>query len=84
MKRFNDKPLGTDLGPGQYKAGRKIGQSNTAIQLAGSAAFKSLARIPGGIDSSSYDRPGPGEYLNDNVIKAIGVTAGRKTHPGKE
>jgi len=77
VKRFNEKPLGTDLGPGQYKAGRKIGGSNTAIQLAGTAAFKSLARIPGGVDSSSYDRPGPGEYLNDHVTNAMGSFANR-------
>ena len=28
--------------------------------------------------------PGPGDYLNDNVIKAIGVTAGKKALAGKE
>ena len=59
-------------------------KSNTVLKHAGSASFKAQPRV-GGIESGvSYDLPGPGEYLNDNVIKAIGVTAGRKSSAGKD
>ena len=61
-----------------------VSKSNTVLKVAGSASFKAQPRV-GGIESGvSYDLPGPGEYLNDNVIRAIGVTAGRKSSTGKD
>ena len=60
--RFMDKPIGTALGPGQYKP-RLVGKShNSALAVAGSAAFKSKKR-PEMIDAlKSYESPAPGEY----------------------
>ena len=62
VNRFMDKPIGTALGPGQYKP-RIVGKSNnSALAVAGSAAFKSKKR-PDMIDAiKSYERPAPGEY----------------------
>lgn len=62
VTRFMDKPIGTSLGPGQYRP-RIAGKShNSALAVAGSAAFKSTVR-PDMIDAlKSYERPAPGEY----------------------
>ena len=62
VSRFTQKPIGTKLGPGQYRprvAGKKF---NSALAVAGSAAFKVKSR-PGIIDEAkSYEKPAPGEY----------------------
>jgi hypothetical protein len=43
--RFNEKPKGSALGPGQYKTSAALGlKYNSAIQMAGQAAFKSPTR----------------------------------------
>lgn len=40
VSRFNEKPIGTNLGPGQYKA-KQVGKGhNSALAVAGSAPFK--------------------------------------------
>lgn len=45
VSRFNEKPLGSHLGPGQYKINHKVGiKNNSAIAKAGSAAFRSVER----------------------------------------
>ena len=63
---------------------RMMPKSNTVLTAAGSSCFKSQSRTNEINSHNSYDTPGPGDYLNDNVIKAIGVTAGRKASTGKE
>ena len=67
VNRFMDKPVGTSLGPGQYKP-RIAGKShNSALAVAGSAAFKSKQR-PDMIDAlKSYERPAPGEYSKQQL-----------------
>ena len=45
VSRFNEKPVGTHLGPGQYKVQSRIGiKNNSAIAKIGSAAFRSPER----------------------------------------
>lgn len=45
VSRFNEKPIGTHLGPGQYKVPNRIGiKNNSAIAKIGSAAFRSPER----------------------------------------
>ena len=62
VQRFTEKPIGTRLGPGQYKP-RLVGRShNSALAVAGSAAFKAQLR-PGMIDAEkSFNMPAPGDY----------------------
>ena len=44
VSRFIEKPIGSNLGPGQYKP-RSVGKNfNSALAVAGSAAFKSQKR----------------------------------------
>ena len=66
-----DKPIGTQLGPGQYKprlAGKKF---NSALAVAGSAAFKTKTR-PGMIDEAkNYEKPAPGAYHKQQLNKTF-------------
>ena len=39
VKRFTDRPVGCELGPGQYKP-RMTSKSNTVLKAAGSSSFK--------------------------------------------
>ena len=66
VKRFNDKPVGSELGPGQYKP--KPLNKSMAQKVGASSAFKAQPRNSGISASLGYDSPGPGEYLNDSVI----------------
>ena len=62
MGRFRDKPIGCNLGPGQYKP-RTVGLSNnSALAVAGSAPFKTLKRPDMINRAASYEKPGPGDY----------------------
>lgn len=67
VQRFNEKPIGTRLGPGQYKP-RLVGKShNSALAVAGSAAFKAKTR-PDMIDTEkSYIMPAPGDYSKQQM-----------------
>lgn len=64
MDRFQDKALGCELGPGQYKP-RVVGKKfNSALTVAGSGPFKSRKR-PFMIDEEqSGEIPAPGQYSN--------------------
>ena len=67
MKRFDDKPVGCELGPGQYKP-KPLNKSMALKYVSASSAFKSQPRNRGISATLGYDLPGPGEYLNDSVI----------------
>jgi hypothetical protein len=41
VQRFTEKPIGTELGPGQYKPKEAGLKYNSVLKVAGSAAFKS-------------------------------------------
>lgn len=71
VTRFKDISIGTDLGPGQYRP-RIVGKShNSALAVAGSAAFKSEKR-PDMINAlKSFERPGPGEYTNQQLNRTF-------------
>lgn len=71
VSRFKEKPLGTSLGPGQYRVHPRIGiKNNSVIASAGSAAFKSPSR-PDFISMINFDLPGPGEYANEMMQNAL-------------
>jgi hypothetical protein len=69
VARFKEKPIGSHLGPGEYKLPGR-GRRFSPLQMAGSAAFRSKPR--GSIvDLTNFDLPGPGEYSNDLINNAM-------------
>lgn len=50
-----------------------MGKNTSVLRSAGSAAFKASGRTDPVAHLISYDLPGPGEYLNDSVLKSIGT-----------
>ena len=71
VTRFNEKPLGSVLGPGQYKP-RVVGKShNSALAVAGSAAFKSGKRPEIINAAKTFDMPAPGEYTKQQLNRTF-------------
>ena len=60
--RFNEKPIGTNLGPGQYQVKMVGRKHNSALEVAGSAPFKSQKRPDIINRAQSVERPAPGSY----------------------
>lgn len=66
--RFLNLTKGNVLGPGQYKQSNGIGlKYNSAIQMAGQAAFRSPTR-PEPISAQHFEIPGPGEYTSQTSL----------------
>lgn len=73
VSRFNEKPIGSSLGPGQYKVPNRIGiKNNSAVAKIGSAAFRSPER-PEPIQMQNFELPGPGEYSNEEMNNPLGA-----------
>ena len=70
VSRFSEKPIGTELGPGQYAVGGRPFEGKI-LRQAGTSAFKASGRIDPMAALVAYDLPGPGEYLNDGVLETI-------------
>jgi len=67
--RFNEKPIGVALGPGQYQDKYGVGRAKTGILgKAASSAFKGEERK--GVFKVNAGAPGPGDYLNDRNFAA--------------
>lgn len=72
--RFNEKPIGVALGPGQYQDKYGVGRAKTGILgKAASSAFKGEERK--GVFKVNAGAPGPGDYLNDRNFVSMGHTA---------
>lgn len=71
VKRFIESPIGTALGPGQYKP-KEVTQAkyNSALKNAGQASFRSPLRRTV-IGSQDGDQPAPGEYTSEQLQATI-------------
>jgi hypothetical protein len=78
VARFTEKPIGCNLGPGQYRLPNKHAMmNNSVIRMAGSAAFKTKER-PDMISPFYFDMPGPGEYTNESMRNPLTVKLQKK------